>query len=126
MAGTWSKGDIKPDNLRVNAEGNVIIINTNVTKPVCKCTSVKVVWGHTTAGTPRFVDPGGVYGWSPDAEVWRVGLMLKACTLLPHRICAVCYCTCAFGSHVPCVHSVQLPYLNKTSPLPTSLTCCTA
>ena len=72
--------DIKPDNVRVSATGDVVIIDANIAKRISKCARGKVMWKHRAAGTPGFMDPlvkHGVYDWSPAAEVWSVGFMLE-------------------------------------------------
>jgi len=51
--------DIKPDNARVNAEGDVVIIDDIAKQRIYKCTL------------------NGVYDQSPAAEVWSVGFIMK-------------------------------------------------
>ena len=73
--------DIKPDNVRVDAKGNVVIIDANVAKAIDKCKRGKVMWKRKAAGTPAFMDPlvrDGVYDWSPSAELWSLGFMLES------------------------------------------------
>ena len=81
--------DIKPDNVRVTAKGDIVIIDANIAKAISKCTPGKVSWKHEAAGTPGCMDPlveNGVYDWSPAAEVWSVGFMLES-VCSPERHC---------------------------------------
>ena len=104
--------DIKPDNVRVDANGDVIIIDANIAKAIDKCKRGKVMWKRKATGTPAFMDPlvrDGVYDWSPSAEVWSLGLMLESVrrqhtTSAPFPPC----CIGCFGSHVSCARACQL------------------
>jgi len=72
--------DIKPDNVRVNGDGDVVIIDANIAKPISECAVGKVMRKGKAAGTPGFMDPlvaDRVYDWSPAAEVWSLGFMLN-------------------------------------------------
>ena len=98
--------DIKPDNVRVNAEGDVVIIDANIATPISKCAHGKVTRKRKAAGTTGFMDPlveSGVYDWSPAAEVWNVGLMLGLVrchrTIDVQLLLATACCTCASVLH---------------------------
>ena len=101
--------DIKPDNVRVNGEGDVVIIDANIAKPISKCAVGMVMWKGKAAGTPGFMDPlvaDRVYDWSPAAEVWSLGFMLndvrhdsrhKCCSAYFFRAAHAWYGRCAVG-----------------------------
>ena len=111
--------DIKPDNVRVSAEGDVVIIDANIAKPISKCARGKVTRKRKAAGTTGFMDPlveNGVYDWSPAAEVWNVGLMLGLVRC--HRATTVALVPLFYT--VACARCLQLVYLNM-SPIPSSV-----
>ena len=94
--------DIKPDNVRVNAEGDVVIIDANIATPISKCAHGKVTTKRKAAGTTGFMDPlveSGVYDLSPAAEVWNVGSMLGFVRRLHATPVQLLWYPCLFGSH---------------------------
>ena len=117
--------DIKPDNVRVDAKGNVVIIDANVAKAIDKCKRGKVMWKRKAAGTPAFMDPlvrDGVYDWSPSAELWSLGFMLESvrrqhATSAPFPPC----CISCFGSHLSCDRAWQLAGVLKNPKWRTNL-----
>ena len=87
--------DIKPDNLRVTAGGDVVIIDANIAKRIDKC------WvderdgfkgDEYASGTKGFMDPlvrDGIRDWAPNTEAWSVGETLKKVRRAEHRVAVV-------------------------------------
>ena len=76
--------DIKPLNLRVTADGDVVIIDANIAKRIDACMvgeQPRFESDEHAAGTPDFRDPlveSGVRDWAPNTEAWSVGQALRA------------------------------------------------